>query len=108
MPGRRGSMLAMTAWPVPVGTEAVEWGEDVGGVVSNTLVPCPDCGHSVSQLAESCPSCARPLRKPAVREGLFLRTMNLGVALIVGVILFILVVPLLVAVAAYVMSRFVR
>jgi len=34
--------------------------------------------------------------------------MNLGVALIVGVILFILVVPLLVAVAAYVMSRFVR
>jgi hypothetical protein len=34
--------------------------------------------------------------------------MNLGVALIVGVILFILVVPLLVALAAYVTSRFVR
>ena len=75
---------------------------------ANSLVPCPDCGHAVSRSAETCPSCARPLRKPTVREGLFLRTMNLGVALIVGAILFILVVPLLVAVAAYVTSRFVR
>ena len=75
---------------------------------ANSLVPCPDCGHAVSPSAETCPSCARPLRKAAAREGLFLRTMNLGVALIVGVILFILVVPLLVAVAAYVTSRFVR
>lgn len=72
---------------------------------SNTLVPCPDCGHLVSQLAETCPSCARPLRKPAAREGLFLRTMNRTVALIVGVILFMLIVPFLIAVAAYVTSR---
>ena len=48
---------------------------------SNALVPCPDCGHQVSRAAETCPSCARPLRKPASREGLFLRTMNQLVAL---------------------------
>jgi hypothetical protein len=73
---------------------------------SNTLAPCPDCGHFVSQLAETCPSCARPLRKPAAREGLFLKTMNVWVAVILGAIAlgvaFVVIVPLFIAVAAYV------
>jgi predicted amidophosphoribosyltransferase len=68
---------------------------------SNALAPCPDCGHLISQLAETCPSCARPLKKPAVREGLFLRTLNRGVAFIFGYIAFMLIVPLIVAMAAY-------
>jgi hypothetical protein len=75
---------------------------------SDALIPCPDCNHSVSKLAEACPSCGRPLRKPAAREGLFLRTLNLGVALVIGLVLFAAVVPLLVAVAAYVTSRFLQ
>lgn len=45
------------------------------------LVPCLDCGHMLSRLAETCPSCARPLRPSAPREGLFLRTMNQLLAL---------------------------
>lgn len=48
---------------------------------STALIPCPDCTHSVSRLAESCPECGRPLRRPAPREGLFLRTLNQLVAL---------------------------
>jgi hypothetical protein len=75
---------------------------------STNLIPCPDCGHQVSTLAEACPSCARPLRRPAPREGLFLRTMNVGVALVIGVIIFIAVVPFLTSVAAYVIARFLR
>ncbi len=75
---------------------------------SSNLGPCPDCGHLVSMLAEACPSCARPLRRPASREGLFLRTMNLGVAVVVGAILFIAIVPLLTSIAAYVIARFLR
>ena len=75
---------------------------------SSNLGPCPDCGHLVSSLAEACPSCARPLRRPGSREGLFLRTMNLGVALVIGAILFIAIVPLLTSIVAYVIARFLR
>jgi hypothetical protein len=75
---------------------------------SNSLVPCRDCGHLISQLAETCPSCARPLKKPAVREGLFLRTLNLGVAVVIGVVLFIAIVPLTVGFAAALLSRLVQ
>jgi hypothetical protein len=74
-------------------------------MASTTLAACPDCQHLVSRLAEACPSCGRPLRSPAPREGLFLRTLNKGVGLVLGLIAFIVVVPLLVAVAAYVTSR---
>jgi hypothetical protein len=74
-------------------------------MASNTLVPCPDCGHLVSRAAETCPLCACPLRTPAPHEGLFLRTMNLWVKVILGFIVFVLVVPFLIAVAAYVTSR---
>jgi hypothetical protein len=45
-------------------------------MAASTLIPCPDCGHMLSRLAESCPSCARPLRASGPREGLFLRTLN--------------------------------
>ncbi len=75
---------------------------------SSKLHPCPDCGHLVSSLAEACPSCARPLRRTAPREGLFLRTMNVGVGLVIAVILYIAVVPLLTSVAAYLVWRFLR
>ena len=75
---------------------------------STNLRPCPDCGHAVSSLAEACPSCARPLRRSAPREGLFLRTMNIGVATIMAVILYIAIVPLLTSIAAYLIWRVLR
>ena len=77
-------------------------------MASSTLSACPDCQQLVSRLAEACPSCGRPLRPSASREGLFLRTLNIGVALVLGLIAFVVVVPLLVAVAAYVTSRLLR
>jgi len=75
---------------------------------SNSLAPCPDCGQPVSQLAETCPSCARPLRKAASREGLFLRTLNVGVAVVIGVIVFIAIVPLAVGFASALLARLVQ
>ena len=73
---------------------------------STDLVPCRDCGHLISQLAEICPSCARPLKKPAPREGLFLRTMNQGVAAAVLVPLLFLVVLIGTGVIAYFLGYF--
>ena len=68
-------------------------------MATGNLIPCPDCRHMLSRLAESCPSCARPLRAAAAREGLFLRTMNQVVALgLWGP--FLVVLLLLLAVAA--------
>jgi hypothetical protein len=29
---------------------------------SSSLMPCPDCGQSVSPLARICPNCGRPLK----------------------------------------------
>jgi hypothetical protein len=29
---------------------------------AENLLPCPDCGHWVSPLAESCPKCGRPMK----------------------------------------------
>ena len=47
------------------------------------LRPCPDCGHQVSLLASSCPSCGRPLGpSPRAREGPFLQTLNAGCMLV--------------------------
>ena len=73
---------------------------------SNPLVGCPDCGHLVSHRAETCPSCARPLRKPGPREGLFLRTMNQAVAAVVLIPLFLLLVLLATGGIAYLLGYF--
>ena len=73
---------------------------------SSTLVPCPDCGHLVSPLAEVCPSCGRPLRSPRPREGLFLRTMNQVVAAGFWLPVFFLLVILGVGVLAYALGYF--
>ena len=73
---------------------------------SNVLVPCPDCGHLLSRLAQACPSCARPLRTPPHREGLFLRTMNQVVAAAVLVPLFVVLVLLGTGVVAYFLGYF--
>jgi hypothetical protein len=73
---------------------------------TNALAPCPDCGHLVSHLAETCPSCARPLRKPRPREGLFLRTLNQAVAAAVLVPLFLLLVLFGTGVIAYLLGYF--
>lgn len=73
---------------------------------SSLLVGCPDCGHLVSHRAETCPSCARPLRKPAPREGLFLRTMNQAMAAAILVPLFFLLVLLGTGVIAYFLGYF--
>jgi hypothetical protein len=55
------------------------------------LTPCPDCGHSVSRSAMSCPSCGRPLAPPLrAREGPLLQTLNAGCLLALGgVVVFI-------------------
>ncbi len=34
-------------------------------VIGSNLVTCPDCGNSVSKLADSCPKCGRPIVKYA-------------------------------------------
>lgn len=73
---------------------------------SNTLVPRPDCGHLVPRLAETCPSCAQPLGKPAPHEGLFLRTMNQAVAASVLIPLFFLLVLFGTGVIAYLLGYF--
>jgi len=75
-------------------------------MASNALVPCPDCGQLVSRLAEACPSCARPLRRPAPREGLFLRTMNQTVAAAFWVPVFFLLVLLGTGLLAYFLGYF--
>jgi len=72
----------------------------------SALVPCPDCGHAVSKLAEACPSCARPLKKGASREGLFLRTLNQAVAAAFWIPAFLLLVLLGVGVVAYFLGYF--
>ena len=72
---------------------------------SNALVPCPDCGHQVSRSAEACPSCARPLRKPAPREGLFLRTMNQLLSASIWVLLLLFLVPIAAALLGILLTR---
>ena len=73
---------------------------------ANSLVPCPDCGHAVSPSAATCPSCARRLRAPAPREGLFLRTMNQIVAAGFWIPVFFLLVLLGTGVVAYLLGYF--
>ena len=93
--------------PVPAGTEA--WPEaQIRGkdMSSNTLVPCPDCGHLVSSQAETCPSCARPIRIPAPREGLFLRTMNQAVSAAFWIPVFFLLLLLATGSIAYLLGYF--
>lgn len=75
-------------------------------MAANPLVPCPDCGHPVSRSAETCPSCARRLRAPASREGLFLRTMNQIVAAGIWIPVFFLLVLLGTGVLAYLLGYF--
>ena len=75
-------------------------------MASNSLIPCPDCGHLVSGSAGACPSCARPLREPAPREGLFLRTMNQAVSAAFWIPAFFVLVLLGAGVAAYFLGYF--
>ena len=70
------------------------------------LVPCPDCRHMLSRLAETCPSCARPIRAASPREGLFLRTMNQAVALAFWVPAFLLLVLLGTGTVAWLLGYF--
>ena len=69
--------------------------DEAGAAEPGRLVPCPDCGTEVSRLAVACPRCARPMTPPAAqgpapREGLFLRTLNVGcVMLFVAIVGFI-------------------
>jgi hypothetical protein len=72
---------------------------------SNALVPCPDCGHQVSRLAEACPSCARPLRKAAPREGLFLRTLNQLLSASIWLLLLLFLVPIAAALLGILLTR---
>lgn len=100
--------LSVVSRAGPDGTEA--WPEASnpwrGRMSSSPLVGCPDCGHLLSPQAETCPSCARPLRTSAPREGLFLRTMNQAVAAVVLIPLFFLLVLLGTGVIAYFLGYF--
>lgn len=73
---------------------------------SNTLAPCPDCGHLLSQRADACPSCARPLRTPLPREGLFLRTMSQVVSAAFWILVFFLLVLLGTGAIAHLLGYF--
>lgn len=75
-------------------------------MAAGNLIPCPDCGHQLSRLAESCPSCARPLRASGPREGLFLRTMNQAVAAAFWIPAFLLLVLLGTGLIAYLLGYF--
>ncbi len=68
------------------------------------LAPCPDCGHAVSRLAETCPNCGRLLRRPAPREGLYLRTMNHAVAAAFWIPAFFILVLLGTGVLTYLLA----
>ena len=35
------------------------------------LIPCPACGHRVSEAAPTCPSCGHPVAGSAARPGTF-------------------------------------
>lgn len=72
---------------------------------SANLAPCPDCGHAVSRLAETCPACGRLLKRPQPREGLYLRTMNQMMSASIWVFLFLLIVPLLAALVGIFLAR---
>lgn len=66
------------------------------------LITCPDCGKHISDRAPTCPHCGRPMQaiapaealqtKVVAKEGLFLRTLNVGCAL---VLLFVIAIALL-------------
>lgn len=75
-------------------------------MAAGNLIPCPDCGHMLSRLAESCPTCARPLRASGPREGLFLRTMNQAVAAMFWVPAFLLLVLIGTGLVAYFLGYF--
>lgn len=75
-------------------------------MATTNLVPCPDCGHLLSPLAETCVSCARPLRRRAPQEGLFLRTMNGVVSAVFWVPAFFILVLLGTGVVAYFLGYF--
>ena len=102
-PGETGRQYRYVSWAGPAGTEAHPnasnaWEEPMP---ASKLAPCPDCGHLVSPQAEACPSCGRPLRSPASREGLFLRTMNQGTKLVFGILLFVVIFPIVIALVGY-------
>ena len=51
------------------------------------LISCKECNHKISDKATTCPNCGYPLRriKPEIKakEGLFLKSMNLGCLLFI-------------------------
>ena len=73
------------------------------------LIKCPECGTEVSSLADKCPKCAYPIKKPSQPtnpdrepkvyvqptepkgEGCFLQTLNAGCMTIVVIIVSFLV-----------------
>ncbi|PAU95200.1 hypothetical protein CK503_03095 [Aliifodinibius salipaludis] len=79
------------------------------------LTTCPDCQKEISELAESCPHCGRPMKQNYVNdppkskdpiknfvggsnEGCFLKTLNTGCLLFFGLIAFLLLTGILSAI----------
>ena len=61
------------------------------------LTNCPDCNQQVSDQAPTCPSCGRVLRKqpPPGGEGCFLKTLNIGCAIVLGIFVIIVFIVLI-------------
>lgn len=59
------------------------------------LINCPECGATISDNANDCPSCGYPLKQqPGSSEGCFLQTLNVGcviIAIIAGIIVLIVI-----------------
>lgn len=66
---------------------------------SMAIINCSECGSNISDKAEKCPHCGNPInisqpQKVEVtsapnKEGCFLQTMNIGCAIVLGIILFV-------------------
>jgi len=58
------------------------------------LIDCPECSKQISDQAAACPHCGHPIKsddpeepQPQQREGLFLQSMNIGCAVVIGFVI---------------------
>jgi uncharacterized paraquat-inducible protein A len=49
------------------------------------LITCPDCNNQVSDEAEKCPKCGRPIAGGFMGRGPTQRALNFGCLIVVGI-----------------------
>lgn len=67
------------------------------------LITCADCGKEVSAAAPQCPNCGRPVKGGSVAdleihgrgEGIFMKGLNCGCAVLIGFVLLIIVIAIM-------------